>query len=118
MTFKQVCYIFIKSILLCFLLSSCQTPKYSKVTDFSNSKNILPEVQYSLTDNFNPNNINCIAIGKITDESNENEFNKLDNKVLEKKNYPFDFKKALIFKNVNFSFLKTKKEIFRNFNFF
>jgi hypothetical protein len=78
MTFKQVCYIFIKSILLCFLLSSCQTPKYSKVTDFSNSKNILPEVQYSLADDFNPNNINCIAIGKITDESNENEFNKLD----------------------------------------
>ena len=78
MTFKQVCYIFIKSILLCFLLSSCQTPKYSKVTDFSNSKNILPEVQYSLADNFNPNNINCIAIGKITDESNANEFNKLD----------------------------------------
>jgi ABC-type bacteriocin/lantibiotic exporter with double-glycine peptidase domain len=45
-----------------------------------------------------------------------NEFNKLDNKVLEKKNYPFDFKKSLIFENVNFSFLNTKKEIFKNFN--
>ena len=78
MTFKQVCYIFIKSIILCFLLSSCQTPKYLKVKDFSNSKNILPEVQYSLSDNFNPNNINCIAIGKITDKSNDKEFKNLD----------------------------------------
>ena len=78
MTFKQVCYNFIKTILLCFLLSSCQTPKYSKVKNFSNSKNILPEVQYSLSENFNPNNINCIAIGKIKDNSNTNEYKSLD----------------------------------------
>jgi ABC-type bacteriocin/lantibiotic exporter with double-glycine peptidase domain len=44
------------------------------------------------------------------------DFNKLDNKVLEKKNYYLKFKKDLVFKNVNFSFLKTKKEIFKNFN--
>jgi ABC-type bacteriocin/lantibiotic exporter with double-glycine peptidase domain len=44
------------------------------------------------------------------------DFNKLDNKVLEKKNYYLKFKKHLVFKNVNFSFLKTKKEIFKNFN--
>ena len=78
MTFKQLCYNFIKTILLCFLLSSCQTPKYSKVKNFSKSKNILPEVQYSLSENFNPNNINCIAIGKIKDNSNNNEYKSLD----------------------------------------
>ena len=78
MTFKQLCYNFIKTILLCFLLSSCQTPKYSKVKNFSKSKNILPEVQYSLSENFNPNNINCIAIGKIKDNSNTNEYKSLD----------------------------------------
>jgi ABC-type bacteriocin/lantibiotic exporter with double-glycine peptidase domain len=44
------------------------------------------------------------------------DFNKLDNKVLEKKNYYLKFKKDLVFKNVNFSFLKTKKEIFKNLN--
>ena len=78
MTFKQLCYNSIKTILLCFLLSSCQTPKYSKVKNFSKSKNILPEVQYSLSENFNPNNINCIAIGKIKDNSNTNEYKSLD----------------------------------------
>ena len=78
MTFKQIGYNLIKTILLCFLVSSCQTPKYSKVNDFSQSKNILPEVQYSLSENFNPNNINCIAIGKIKDNSDANEYKSLD----------------------------------------
>ena len=78
MTFKQFFYNFIKTILLCLLLSSCQTPKYSKVESFSKSKNILPEVQYSLSENFNPNNINCIAIGKIKDDTDTNEYNSLD----------------------------------------
>jgi ABC-type bacteriocin/lantibiotic exporter with double-glycine peptidase domain len=44
------------------------------------------------------------------------DFNKLDNKLLDKKNYYLNFKKALVFKNVNFSFLATKKEIFKNLN--
>jgi ATP-binding cassette subfamily C protein len=44
------------------------------------------------------------------------DFNKLENKVLEKKNYYLNFKKALVFKNVNFSFLAAKKEIFKNLN--
>ena len=78
MTFKQIGYNLIKTILLCFLLSSCQTPKYSKVNNFSQSKNILPEVQYSLSENFNPNNINCIAIGKIKDNSDAKEYKSLD----------------------------------------
>ena len=78
MTFKQFFYNFIKTMLLCLLLSSCQTPKYSKVKSFSKSKNILPEVQYSLSENFNPNNINCIAIGKIKDDTDTNEYNSLD----------------------------------------
>ena len=46
--------------------------------NFSRSKNILPEVQYSISENFNPNNINCIAIGKIEDNSNPNEYKSLD----------------------------------------
>jgi len=78
MTFKNMNYNFIKIFLFVFLLSSCQTPKYSKVTNFSKSKNILPEVQYSISENFNPNNINCIAIGKIEDNSNPNEYKSLD----------------------------------------
>ena len=78
MTFKQFFYNFIKTMLLCLFLSSCQTPKYSKVKSFSKSKNILPEVQFSLSENFNPNNINCIAIGKIKDISNVNEYKSLD----------------------------------------
>ncbi len=78
MTFKQFFYNFIKTIMLCFLLSSCQTPKYSKVKNFTQSKNILPEVQYSLSENFNPNNVNCIAIGKIKDDSDVSEYKSLD----------------------------------------
>ena len=78
MTFKRVSYNLISTILLCFLLSSCQTPKYSKVNNFSQSQNILPEVQYYLSENFNPNNINCIAIGKIKDNSDASEYKSLD----------------------------------------
>ena len=78
MTFKQVGYNFIKTIMLFFLLSSCQTPKYSKVNNFTQHKNLLPEVQYSLSKNFNPNDINCIAIGKIKDNSDANEYKSLD----------------------------------------
>ena len=78
MTFKRVGYNLINTILLCFLLSSCQTPKYSKVNNFSHSQNILPQVQYSLSENFNPNNINCIAIGKIKDNSDASEYKSLD----------------------------------------
>ncbi len=78
MTFKRVGYNLLNTILLCFLLSSCQTPKYSKVNNFSQSQNILPQVQYSLSENFNPNNINCIAIGKIKDNSDASEYKSLD----------------------------------------
>ena len=78
MTFKRVGYNLLNTILLCFLLSSCQTPKYSKVNNFSQSQNILPEVQYSLSENFNSNNINCIAIGKIKDNSDASEYKSLD----------------------------------------
>lgn len=78
MTFRQLYFNFIKSIMICLLLSSCQTPKYSKVIDFSKSKTIMPEVQYSISDKFNPNDINCIAIGKIDDKSNPDDYKSLD----------------------------------------
>ena len=70
-------YTFITFNLIILLLSSCQTPKYLRVEKLDNN-NILPEVQYSLQDNFNPNNINCIAIGKFVDNSNKKEFKSLD----------------------------------------
>ena len=44
------------------------------------------------------------------------EFNKVDNKLLKKKDYYLKFQKKLVFKNVNFSFLSTKKEIFKGLN--
>ena len=78
MTFKHFCYVFIKFMFVCLLLSSCQTPKYLKVKNFTNTKNIIPEVQYSLAENFNPNSVNCIAIGKIIDKSDANEYKSLD----------------------------------------
>ena len=60
------------------LLSACQTPKYSKVTNFTNSNNLVPEVQYTVTENFDPNNINCIAVGQVEDASDKNEYKSLD----------------------------------------
>ena len=55
-------YILIILNLSVLLLSSCQAPKYLKVDKLVNNNKILPEVQYYLLENFNPNNINCIAI--------------------------------------------------------
>lgn len=78
MTFKLFFYNFTKAILLCLFLTSCQTPKYTKVDNITNSKNFLPEVQYSLSETFNPDNINCIAIGKIKDSSDKDEYKSLD----------------------------------------
>ena len=74
----NIYYILIILNLSVFLLSSCQSPKYLKVDKLVNNNEVLPEVQYYLQKNFNPNNINCIAIGKLVDNSNEKEFKSLD----------------------------------------
>ena len=66
------------SFILVLLLSSCQTPKYLKVKKITNSDSMLPEVQYFINVNFNPEEINCIAIGKIKDNSDKSEFSQLD----------------------------------------
>ena len=71
-------YILIILNLSVLLLSSCQSPKYLKVDKLVNSNKVLPEVQYYLQENFNPNDINCIAIGKLVDNSNKKEFKSLD----------------------------------------
>jgi tetratricopeptide (TPR) repeat protein len=65
-------------LILCLMLGSCQTPKYSKVTNFTNFKNFIPEVQFTISENFNPENINCIAVGKIEDKSDINQYKSLD----------------------------------------
>ena len=49
-----------------------------QVKKITRNDSILPEVQYFLKENFNPEEINCIAIGKIIDNSDKSEFTKLD----------------------------------------
>ena len=66
------------NLILVLLLSSCQTPKYMQVKKIIRNDSILPEVQYFLKENFNPEEINCIAIGTIIDNSDKSEFTKLD----------------------------------------
>ena len=65
-------------LILGLLLSACQTPKYSKVTNFTNSNNLVPQVQYTVAENFDPNNINCIVVGQVEDASDKNEYKSLD----------------------------------------
>ena len=43
---------------------------------FVTKDKILPEVQYSLKDKFNPNDLDCIAVGQISDNTKKREFNK------------------------------------------
>ena len=64
------------------MLSSCQTPKYLKVKNLTNDNNILPEVQYAINDNFDLDDINCIAVGKIIDKSDKKEFKFLNKTIL------------------------------------
>ena len=66
------------SFILVLLLSSCQTPKYLQVKKITKVNNILPEVQFFINENFNPEEINCIAIGTIKDNSDKSEFSQLD----------------------------------------
>ena len=66
------------SFILVLLLSSCQTPKYMQVKKITKAYNILPEVQYFINENFNPEEVNCIAIGTIKDNSDKSEFSQLD----------------------------------------
>ena len=49
-----------------------------QVKKITKADSILPEVQYFINENFNPEEINCIAIGKIKDNSDNNEFSQLD----------------------------------------
>ena len=82
MIFKSNYYYYIQLLLLCFLLSSCQTPKYSKVTNITDTSDFLPEVQYTISENFSPKKLSCIAIGKITDASEKNDYKSLDKVLL------------------------------------
>ena len=60
---------------LILLITSCQSPKYLKVNKLSKDNNkILPEVQYSLKDKFNPNDLDCILVGQISDNTKRKEF--------------------------------------------
>ena len=49
-----------------------------QVKKITETDSILPEVQYFINENFNPEEINCIAIGTIKDNSDESEFLQLD----------------------------------------
>ena len=49
-------HFFIKNLIyliLLILISSCQTPRYQKVSKVTDPSKFLPEVQYSLSENFN-----------------------------------------------------------------
>ena len=49
-----------------------------QVKKITKADSILPEVQYFINENFNPEEINCIAIGTIKDNSDKIEFSQLD----------------------------------------
>ena len=75
---KNYFYIFFLKFLI-LLVTSCQSPKYLKVDKLSKDNNkILPEVQYSLKDKFNPNDLDCIAVGQISDNTTRKEFKSLN----------------------------------------
>lgn len=79
----------VKSLLLfifCFvLLSACKTPSYKKVSDTSEASNFSQEVQYSISENFDFNNLECIAVGKITKSHNNDDFINLNQEELVRK---------------------------------
>ena len=49
-----------------------------QVKKITKADSILPEVQYFINENLNPEEINCIAIGTIKDNSDKSEFSQLD----------------------------------------
>ena len=49
-----------------------------QVKKITKADSISPEVQYFINENFNPEEINCIAIGTIKDNSDKSEFSQLD----------------------------------------
>jgi len=91
---KDLNYISVIFILLFF--SSCSTPIYKKVDVLSNNKQISSReiVEFSLDENFNPNKVNCIAIGKISDNTNNYDYEHLN--------------KSKLIRNALFGLLSTK----------
>ena len=78
-------HFFIKNLvylILLILISSCQTPRYQKVSKVTDPSKFLPEVQFSLSENFNKKDIKCILIGKINDKSKKTKFKNLNKKQL------------------------------------
>ena len=66
------------SIFAIFCLSSCKTPSIKNVSEFKDSPVLSSEVQFQESDNFKPNDINCIAIGKFEDFSDGGDYKNLN----------------------------------------
>ena len=78
---KKQCLILLLSLTSLYL-SGCKTPKVEETEEFSASNTILPLVQYQQSELFEPNKVECIAVGEITDETENSDF-----KTLEKQNW-------------------------------
>ena len=91
---KELNYISVIFILLIF--SSCSNPIYKKVDALSKNENTLSSeiVEFSLDESFNPNQINCIAIGSIFDNTNDYDYKQLN--------------KSKLIRNALFGLLSTK----------
>jgi len=91
---KVLNYISVIFILLIF--SSCSTPIYKKVGVLSNNEQISSRkiVEFFLDENFDPNKINCIAIGNISDNTNDFDYQHLN--------------KSKLIRNALFGLLSTK----------
>ena len=61
-----------------FCLSSCKTPSIKNVSEFKDSPVLSSEVQFQKSDNFKPNDINCLAIGKFEDFSDGGDYKNLN----------------------------------------
>lgn len=66
------------SILMLACLSGCKTPSVANVSEFRDSSTLMSEVQFNKSKHFKPNDIKCIAIGKIEDFSESSEFKNLN----------------------------------------
>ena len=78
---KKQCLILLLSLTSLYL-SGCKTPKVEETEEFSDSNTILPLVQYQQSELFEPNKVECIAVGEITDETENSDFKTLEKQKL------------------------------------
>ena len=64
-------------LLVTSILSGCMAPTVKRVSEFESSPPFFPDIQFTVSSKFKPDEISCIAVGNFEDKSSQNDYSHL-----------------------------------------